>query len=67
MLTVAQTVGRAYQHAEYPRAGMHDLRRGTRVLIQPGRAKNTGRISVDYYSLDDFDRISAALGLTGDA
>ncbi|MFA6132765.1 MAG: ParB/RepB/Spo0J family partition protein [Phycisphaerae bacterium] len=40
---------------------------GTRVLIQPGRAKNTGRISVDYYSLDDFDRIGAALGLTGDA
>jgi ParB family chromosome partitioning protein len=36
---------------------------GTRVVIQPGRAKNTGRIVVDYYGLEDFDRISAALGL----
>jgi ParB family chromosome partitioning protein len=36
---------------------------GTRVVIQPGRAKNTGRVVIDYYSLEDFDRISAALGL----
>ncbi len=36
---------------------------GTRVVIQPGRAKNTGRVLIDYYSLEDFDRISAALGL----
>jgi ParB family chromosome partitioning protein len=36
---------------------------GTRVAIQPGRAKNTGKVVVDYYSLEDFDRISAALGL----
>jgi ParB family chromosome partitioning protein len=36
---------------------------GTRVVIQPGRAKNTGKVLVDYYSLEDFDRISAALGL----
>ena len=36
---------------------------GTRVRIMPGRAKNTGRIVIDYYSLDDFDRISANLGL----
>jgi len=35
---------------------------GTRVLIRPGRAKNTGRIVVDYYNLDDFDRVVAALG-----
>jgi len=35
---------------------------GTRVEIRPARAKNTGKIVVDYYSLDDFDRITAALG-----
>jgi ParB family chromosome partitioning protein len=36
---------------------------GTRVKIMPGRAKHSGRIVVDYYSLDDFDRISQRLGL----
>ncbi len=35
---------------------------GTRVEIKPARAANTGRIVVDYYSLDDFDRITGALG-----
>ncbi|MHC4983293.1 MAG: ParB/RepB/Spo0J family partition protein [Planctomycetota bacterium] len=35
---------------------------GTRVTIQPGRAKQTGRVVIEYYSLDDFDRIAAALG-----
>lgn len=38
---------------------------GTRVAIRPGRAKDTGRIVVEYYSLDDFDRIARCLGLTG--
>jgi len=36
---------------------------GTRVTIHPGRAKHTGRIVLNYYSLDDFDRLSALLGL----
>jgi ParB family chromosome partitioning protein len=36
---------------------------GTRVTILPGRKKNTGRIVLEYYSLDDFDRIGQALGL----
>jgi ParB family chromosome partitioning protein len=40
---------------------------GTRVTIAPGRAKNTGRIVVEYYSLDDFDRIAAGLGLSAEA
>ena len=35
---------------------------GTRVSIKPGRSKNTGRVVVEYYSLDDFDRLTAALG-----
>ncbi len=35
---------------------------GTKVSIRPGRAKNTGRIVIDYYGLDDFDKIVAALG-----
>lgn len=37
---------------------------GTRVRIQQGRGKNTGRIVVDYYGLDDFERIAGCLGLT---
>lgn len=39
---------------------------GTRVLINPGRAQNTGRIVIDYYSLDDFERIAGRLGLRED-
>lgn len=35
---------------------------GTRVSILPGRRRNTGRVVVEYYSLDDFDRIARALG-----
>lgn len=35
---------------------------GTRVSIQQGRSKSAGRIVVDYYSLEDFDRIAACLG-----
>jgi ParB family chromosome partitioning protein len=36
---------------------------GTRVRILPSRAKHSGRIVVEYYSLDDFDRITGRLGL----
>ena len=36
---------------------------GTRVQVRPGRAKNTGRIVIDYYSLDDFDGIAERLGI----
>ena len=36
---------------------------GTRVTIATGRAKHTGRITIDFYSLDDFDRITHGLGL----
>lgn len=36
---------------------------GTKVSIQPGRAKNTGKLVIDYYSLDDFDKIAGKLGL----
>jgi hypothetical protein len=39
---------------------------GTRVQISPGRARDTGRIVIDYYSLDDFERIASLLGLTQD-
>ncbi len=35
---------------------------GTRVTINPARKKNAGRITVEYYSLDDFDRITRCLG-----
>ena len=33
----------------------------TKVTIQQGRRKDTGRIVIEYYSLDDFDRIAALL------
>jgi ParB family transcriptional regulator, chromosome partitioning protein len=36
---------------------------GTRVFIRPGRARNTGKVVIEYYSLDDFDRVSQQLGL----
>ncbi len=36
---------------------------GTRVMVLPGRKKNTGRIVLEYYGLEDFDRISALLGV----
>jgi len=35
----------------------------TRVTIREGKRKGTGRIIIDYYTLDDFDRISSMLGL----
>lgn len=37
---------------------------GTRVSILPGKAKHSGRLVVEYYSLDDFDRIAKNLGVT---
>ena len=35
---------------------------GTRVTIRTGRAKDTGAVTIEFYSLDDFDRITNALG-----
>jgi len=35
---------------------------GTRVVIRPGRAKHSGRIVLEYYSLEDFDRLAGLLG-----
>lgn len=37
---------------------------GTKVVIRPARPKNTGRILIEYYNLDDFDRILESLGAT---
>jgi len=36
---------------------------GTRVSIRPARKANSGRIVIDYYSVDDFDRIASMLGI----
>lgn len=36
---------------------------GTRVQVKPGRGKHAGKIVIDYYSLDDFDRLAGRLGL----
>lgn len=35
---------------------------GTRVSIRPGRAKHTGKIEIEYYNLEDFDRILSIFG-----
>jgi ParB family chromosome partitioning protein len=39
----------------------HSLK--TKVMIQEGRKKGSGRITIEYYSIDDFDRIANALGV----
>lgn len=36
---------------------------GLRVTIKEGRKRHTGRLTIDYYSLDDFDRVSRLLGV----
>ncbi|MBN1342912.1 MAG: ParB/RepB/Spo0J family partition protein [Phycisphaerae bacterium] len=35
----------------------------TRVSIKEGRKKNTGKIVITYFSLDDFDRVAERLGV----
>lgn len=35
----------------------------TKVTIHEGRRKGSGRIVIEYYTLDDFDRIAASLGV----
>ncbi len=38
----------------------------TKVRIQEGKRKGTGRIVIEYYSLDDFDRIARILGVAAE-
>lgn len=38
----------------------------TKVSIIEGRRKGTGRLVIEYYSLDDFDRIASLLGVRAD-
>lgn len=38
----------------------------TKVSIQPSRTAHRGKIVIEYYTLDDFDRIAAMLGYSGD-
>ncbi len=38
----------------------------TKVIIQEGRRKGSGRIIIEYYSLDDFERICGLLGVAGE-
>jgi ParB family chromosome partitioning protein len=35
---------------------------GTKVTIKQGRAKHSGRIMIEYYNLEDFDKIASAFG-----
>lgn len=39
---------------------------GTRVEVREGRRRHTGRLVIEYYSLDDFERITQRLGLTSE-
>ncbi len=38
----------------------------TRVTIKEGRKKGSGRIVIEFYTLDDFDRIAGLLGMRDD-
>ncbi len=38
----------------------------TKVRIMLGKAKGSGRIVIDFYNMDDFDRICAQVGLKGE-
>lgn len=38
----------------------------TKVSIHEGRKRGSGRITIEYYTLDDFDRIASLLGVKGD-
>jgi ParB family chromosome partitioning protein len=59
----------ASRSAEEPRATVKDMEQrltealGARVRVLEGRRRNTGRIIIDYQSLDDFERIASRLGL----
>ena len=52
-------------------AHRHDLERqlsdhlGTRVRVHPGKKKGTGRLSIEFYSLDQFDGLMQRLGFKG--
>lgn len=39
---------------------------GTKVQISEGRKRGSGKILIEYYSLDDFDRISERMGVSSD-
>ena len=53
-------------------AHLHDLEERfeevvkTKVKIQEGKRKGAGRIVIEYYSLDDFDRIAKLLGVAAE-
>ncbi|MBN2561455.1 MAG: ParB/RepB/Spo0J family partition protein [Phycisphaerae bacterium] len=40
---------------------------GTRVTIHEGRRRHMGKVVIEYYSLDDFERLVALLGVTDEA
>jgi len=67
------SAGKPARNAPAKRAAVSDVERqltaaiGTRVVIREGRKRNTGRITLEYYSLDDFERITAKLGLDPEA
>ncbi len=54
---------------EAPSPHLRDLRSRfegavkTKVMIQEGRRRGTGRIILEYYSLDDFERLAELLGV----
>lgn len=65
----ATSEGAARRATKARRATVSDAERrlteavGTRVSIVEGRKQGTGRIVIEYYSLDDFERIADRLGM----
>src|SRR5262249_7915249 len=65
----AKTKPKAPEAANDQRPTVKDLetalsaKLGTRVRIQEGIRKHTGRVVIEYYNLDDFERLTALLGV----
>ncbi len=73
-------VGQLLNRSAQPKAGggaavdphLQDLQRqlgahlGTKVIIQAGKKKGTGRLTIDFYSLDEFDGLMERLGFVSE-
>jgi ParB family chromosome partitioning protein len=60
------------ESATQPKANVADLEQrlsaslGTKVSIREGRRRHSGKLVIEYFSLDDFERITQRLGLAAD-
>lgn len=69
---LGQAATRTNRSARRPRPAVADMEErlssaiGTRVTIREGRRRHTGSIAIEYYGLDDFERITTLLGVPAD-